>query len=331
MDASMEIEVFRAGNYGPKGTYVPEDLRRIADDYDPAWHEAPVTLDHRQDGPAYGWVVGLRCVGEVLLARLKDLHESLHEWIRKGAYKKRSIELYRSFTQTGRPYLRAVSFLGACPPEVKGLADPIFREDEGDRIVVEFDDRPETSDQETTEAFVETEETGATADTESPDHDAFAEAESLRDEAARLAAELEKERAEHRRGEIERFCEEGRRSGRILPAWQAGGLVEFMLSLDGEAQGIEMADGRRLTALEWFQEFLRSLPPQVELGEMVPKQSVDELQSADWRADRRTLPRPTDRAAIRPESLALHEKAMAYCQQHEGVAYVEALQAVARF
>lgn len=323
MDASMEIEVFRAGDYGPKGMYTSEDLRRIADDYDPAWHEAPVTLDHRQDGPAYGWVTGLRCAGDVLVACLKDLHESLREWIRKGAYKKRSIELYRSFTHTGRPYLRTVSFLGACPPEVKGLADPIFREDEGDRVVVEFEDCPETGDQEPAAVPVIAEEAGARVAAEPPRHDAFAEVESLRGETARLTAELEKERTDRRRVEVERLCEEGRRSGRILPAWETGGLIEFMLSLDEDEQRIETTDGRRVTALEWFQEFLRSLAPQVALGEMVPKRSTDETP-------RPALPRPTERAAIRPESLVLHEKALAYCQQHEGVAYVEALQAVAR-
>jgi hypothetical protein len=39
MNANMEIEVFRAGDYGPKGIYSPDDLQRIASDYDPARHE----------------------------------------------------------------------------------------------------------------------------------------------------------------------------------------------------------------------------------------------------------------------------------------------------
>jgi len=322
MNATIEIEVFRAGDYGPKGAYAPEDLARIAEDYNPAWHEAPVTVDHRQDGPAFGWVTGLRCVGEVLVARLKDIHESLREWIRQGAYKKRSVELYRSFARTGRPYLRAVSFLGACPPEVKGLADPIFRQDEGERIIVEFDDHPHAADDEPTVASVNAGENTPSATTEAPTA-AFAEIQSLRGEASRLATELEKERNDRRRGEIERFCEEARQSGRVLPGWEANGLVEFMLGLDKSDARILAADGRSLTALEWFQEFLRSLPPQIELGEMAPAQSPNEL-------GRPALPRPTERAAIRPESLVLHERALAYCQHHKGVAYVEALQAVAR-
>jgi len=306
MNATMEIEVFRAGDYGPKGKYSPADLAQIAEDYDPAWHEAPVTLDHRQDGPAYGWVESLRAAGDLLIARLKDLHESLREWISKGAYKKRSIELYRSFARTGRPYLRAVSFLGACPPEVKGLSDPIFREDEGERVVVEFDDRPSAG--------------SARAETER-----FAELESLRSEASRLALELDKERAERRRAEIERFCESARREGRILPAWEANGLVEFMLALGRNESAIPTADGRNLTVLEWFKEFLGSLGPQIDLREIAPSRG----EGGDLR--RPAIPRPSERATIRPESLALHEKAVAYCREHEGTSYVEALQAVARF
>jgi len=324
MNVNMEIEVFRAGDYGPKGTYTPEDLQRIAEDYDPGWHEAPVTLDHRQDGPAFGWVADLRCLGDVLIASLKDLHASLREWIRQGAYKKRSIELYRSFARTERPYLRALSFLGACPPEVKGLADPIFREDDGERIVVEFDDHPSSSDREPTATFVENSDSANDGKTQSePTSQVFAEMESLRNEATRLKAEIETDRSARARTDIEKFCEEMRRSGRMLPAWEAGGLVEFMLHLDGHEPRIETADGRRLTPLEWFRELLRSLPPQIELREIASPQSADDLR-------RPAVPHPTERAAIRPESLILHDRALAFCRQHAGVTYIEALQAVAR-
>jgi len=319
MNANLEIEVFRAGDYGPKGAYAPEDLRQIASDYEPARHEAPVTLDHRQDGPAFGWVAGLRCVGDVLVARLKNLHASLCDWIRQGAYKKRSIELYRSFAQTGRPYLRAVSFLGACPPEVKGLADPIFREDDGERVVVEFDDRPQPATPEPLDQS-DASDLSDPSDSSDPSQTAIA---SLREEAAHLTAELGQERAGRRRADIERFCEEARRQGRILPAWEHGGLVQFMLALDDREPQIEIAEAQRVTAFAWFRDFLGSLRPQIELSEMAAAQSPNELA-------RPAIPRPTDRAAIRPQSLVLHEKAVVFCRQHAGVTYIEALQAVAR-
>lgn len=135
---TLEVEVFRAGDYGAKGRYGEAELEAIAADYDPARHEAPVTLDHRQEGPADGWVSGLRRAGDRLLATLARLSPRLRDLLAAGAYKKRSVELYRAFRATGRPYIKAVSFLGAAAPEVKGLADPVFGD--GDEACVLFEE-----------------------------------------------------------------------------------------------------------------------------------------------------------------------------------------------
>jgi hypothetical protein len=328
MNATMEIEVFRAGDYGLKGRYSADDLRALAGDYDAARHEAPVTLDHRQDGPAFGWVAGLRCVGDVLVARLKDLHESLREWVRTGAYRKRSIELYRAFATTGRPYLRAVSFLGACPPEVKGLADPVFREDAGERVTLEFDEPPQPQHGAEADSSGESAKSTAsimsTASTQSDAPEAaFAEIETLRHEAERLAGELERMRTDRRRAEIERFCDEERRAGRVLPAWEANGLTAFMLSLDEACARIETGDGRRLAPAAWFHEFLQSLRPQIEFGELAMARPTPPFA-------RPMLPRPSDRALLRPETLVLHERALAWCEQHNAATYIEALETVSR-
>ena len=144
MDHDLEVEVFRAGDYGPRGNYSEEDLDRMARDYSPSVHEAPVTLDHQQEGPAVGWIRSLRRMGKVLVARLGGLDAAFLDQLHSGAFKKRSVELYRAAQWTGRPYLRALSFLGACPPAVKGLADPIFADREStdatDRAWIDFDE-----------------------------------------------------------------------------------------------------------------------------------------------------------------------------------------------
>lgn len=137
---TLDLEVFRAGDYGERGRWTEETLDTMARDYDAALHEAPVTVDHAASGPALGWVAGLRRVGSVLVARLRDLDPAFAELLRRGAYKKRSVELYPALRETGRPYLRAVSFLGACPPAVKGLADIVFAEGDGAPVRVAFDD-----------------------------------------------------------------------------------------------------------------------------------------------------------------------------------------------
>ncbi len=122
----LEVEVFRAGDYGERGRFTEEDLDAIAGAYAPERHEAPVTLDHAQRGPAHGWVRRLRRAGDRLLATLSRVSPALREWLREGAYRKCSVELYRGGADAGgRPSLKAVSFLGAAIPEVKGLAAPV--------------------------------------------------------------------------------------------------------------------------------------------------------------------------------------------------------------
>ena len=127
----LDVEVFRAGDYGERGNYDTETLGAIARDYDPGRHEAPVTFDHEQRGPAHGWVRRLRLMGDRLVASLRGLSPRLARSLRERRFPKRSVELYRRFTGTGRPYLKAVSFLGAAAPAVKGLRDPVFSAEGG--------------------------------------------------------------------------------------------------------------------------------------------------------------------------------------------------------
>ena len=100
----------------------PQDLVEMAADYDPLIQEAPVTVEHTKQGPAHGWVQALRVAGDRLQARFQDLSQELRLWLESGAYRSRSIEMYKPFEPTGRAYLGAVSFLGAAPPAVKGLS-----------------------------------------------------------------------------------------------------------------------------------------------------------------------------------------------------------------
>jgi len=149
----FEVEVFKTGAYGEKGTYTIEDLDQLAASYDPVLSEAPITIDHQSNGPSLGWVSSLRRSGQKLVAQLKSVSPKLRDLISNGSYKKRSIELYRNFQGSGKPYLKALSFLGAASPEVKGLEDPIFSDAES--FVIHFDDKKpiETIEESKTETF----------------------------------------------------------------------------------------------------------------------------------------------------------------------------------
>jgi len=121
----FEFEVFKPGSY-PQGNWPIEKVRQLVADYDAEFLEAPVTKDHAQDGSAFGWVSALRLAGDIVVAAIRDLHPELYQQYRFGEYRKRSIEVHPSLPETGRPYLAAVTFLGAKTPSVRGLKDAQF-------------------------------------------------------------------------------------------------------------------------------------------------------------------------------------------------------------
>jgi hypothetical protein len=321
----IELEIFRAGDYGEKGSFLPDDLEQIARDYDPALHEAPVTVDHSQSGPAFGWIAGLKRVGDALVARLKDLSDDFRAVLRSGAFKKPSIELYRRFSQTGRPYLRALSFLGARPPEVKGLAQPTFG-DQSDFVTLDAPDAPAKEPSGKTDLPCRQTEP-APQNHPAPSADRFAEIApeviELRQQNDRLERELAEIRASRRRADIILFCEEAKRSGRLLPAWEKLGIIEFLQHLD-DAEAVSFAEGaEKQTPLQWFKTFLRSLPPLVPLKEI----AVDPNKT---RSTLPSVPSESDRAPISPVSLELHRKVLIFQEQNPGTAYADALRQVAR-
>lgn len=124
------LEVFRAGTHtdaaGRRVTISPEDLRAIAEAYDPALHEAPIVIGHpADDAPAYGWVRRLRVESDRLLAEPDQVEPQFAELVRDGRFKKISVAFYGP-DAPGNPrrggwYLRHVGFLGAQPPAVRGL------------------------------------------------------------------------------------------------------------------------------------------------------------------------------------------------------------------
>ena len=75
------FEVFRAGVY-PQGTYTKKEIKQIADNYNPEFCEAPVTIDHQQVGPAYGWVENVKADGEKLKVSFKDMPEEMKNELR---------------------------------------------------------------------------------------------------------------------------------------------------------------------------------------------------------------------------------------------------------
>ncbi|MFM2330016.1 MAG: hypothetical protein RLZZ494_2119 [Pseudomonadota bacterium] len=135
--AAMEgqaIEVFAAGTrpsmQGDLYTITRADLLKTAEAYDPALHEAPLTIGHPEgSSPAYGYALKFLVSSDNKL--LMHAHQVVPEFalqaVDGGQLKKRSIEFYHPDDPTnpkpGVWYPRHVGALGAMPPAVKGLAD----------------------------------------------------------------------------------------------------------------------------------------------------------------------------------------------------------------
>ena len=301
MQHEIEVEIFRTGDYGARGRYGENDLDRIAEDYSPDVHEAPVTVDHKQNGPALGWVRALRRAGQVLMARIGGLDEAFREQLRNGAFKKRSVEIYRNAEATGRPYLRALSFLGAASPVVKGLADPVFAEAKTDT--------PDIPGSCVWIAFDENE-----VPTPAPEPEA-----SSADEVTETFGEID--------DETRRDLDALDHSGCLLPAWREMGIERFFASLDDSIPRAfsEDEEADPMTARDWFRRFLAGLAPMVPFGEAAPglaepPRALEGLPGIDTSDPRATR--------LDPRSVALHEGVMRYRDDHPDAAYAEALRAV---
>lgn len=285
MNNELDLEVFRSGDYGPKGRWTDEALDQIAADYNSAIHEAPVTLDHAQTGPALGWVAGLKRSGDRLVARLRDVNEDLMALLRKGAFKKRSVEIYRQLPETTKPYLKAVSFLGAAAPAVKGLRDVLFGE--GASLIL----------------------FGAGLG----DHNAFEfEAEAALEEGTEFSPATS---FEARELFAERFSELKmglRRDGRWIPTWEAQGIEEFCAAL-ATLDEIQVRPGQFVHPSEWFSQFLRALPAYLPMGEAAPPAE---------RRGRASIPTGT---AVSQDSIELHRRVVAMRDARPELSYSQAL------
>lgn len=107
------FKVFKAGKY-PQGEISENDIKEIALNYNPEYHEAPLTVNHDDNGAAYASVDEVRADGKDLLVSFKDILDEAYDINKK--YKKPSVEIAE---YEGKKYLRAVTLTNF--PQVKGL------------------------------------------------------------------------------------------------------------------------------------------------------------------------------------------------------------------
>jgi hypothetical protein len=152
MATTALMHIFKPGRQttaaGDALEFSDADLKATAAAYDPAKHEAPITVGHpRNDLPAYGWIGALKAAPGGLYAQRRQVEPQFAELVRTGRLKKVSAAFYAPDSPRnpvpGVYYLRHVAFLGAEPPAVKGL-EPVEFADGGQDVLtfaeVEFSD-----------------------------------------------------------------------------------------------------------------------------------------------------------------------------------------------
>lgn len=125
MATELEVDVARVGTFRGMGNRVVDLTRRVleelADSLNLAAFRPKVWAGHttelRSDTPALGDVVGLRVIGERLMARLR-LTPAGEQRMRDGGYTERSIEM--DF-QNGKAKFLGLALLGARRPAISGL------------------------------------------------------------------------------------------------------------------------------------------------------------------------------------------------------------------
>lgn len=144
------IEIFRAGTHvgidGKSYTFSADDVRGIAERYDPLLFSAPAVVGHpKHDDPAYGWAdaLALRDDG-VLCADLDKVDPAFAEAVEAGRYRKVSAAFYPAEHPNnptpGQLYLRHIGFLGAAAPGVQGLAPVAFAESDTEFLAFASDE-----------------------------------------------------------------------------------------------------------------------------------------------------------------------------------------------
>ena len=126
-ETTVDIPFFKSGTHkdsaGNTTVWTNDDLDKVITGYNPAFHEAPLTIGHPADNkPAYGWVKGLERQGNLLVAKVKDVTSEVKDWVDKGLYKKVSGAFYPDKS------LRHIGLLGGEPPAIKGLPAFAFKE-----------------------------------------------------------------------------------------------------------------------------------------------------------------------------------------------------------
>ena len=122
-------KIFRAGDYGKKGKYTQADIAALAATVTSPGDAVPICIGHPgENAPAFGWVSQLKAEGDTLYGMCTDVIPAVDAAVQANAYPNVSVAFYKH--RDGSRRLRHLGLLGAMPPEIQGLRDAQFGNEE---------------------------------------------------------------------------------------------------------------------------------------------------------------------------------------------------------
>lgn len=288
------LAIFKTGTHtatnGSAMIASAEMLKGVADNYQPATHEAPAVIGHPKDNhPAYAWAESLSFdEGEgVLYANFSQVEPQFAQLVKDGRFKKRSASFYPpnhpSNPTPGTAYLRHVGFLGAQPPAVKGLKDFTDFSDLADLPTYEFTEFSNPTNQDQKENPMDpkdekdTTNNGANTaaeDTKQAEKQAALDAKekALAEKESAIAAreaEFDKREQDLKENDFSEFADTLIKKGQLVPA-EKNAVISVMMDLDGADKTFDFAENgavKQKTSVDVLKGVLGRLSTTVDFSE----------------------------------------------------------------
>lgn len=288
---SAWIEIFRAGDYGDKGEWTEGDIDKVVSNFAAGTWKPPAVIGHPQtDSPAMGWVEGLRRENKTLLAKFGQVQPELEALVSNGRFPNRSAAFYTDPQGKG-PILRHVGFLGATPPEVKGLAPVKFSSTQFTEINLEenpmslMDEQKKTIREAIKDFFSELFGSKPAAGTFSEEQvmgmitkAVTAATTPLIDQNKQLATQftelnnkLAASNTDTKRAQAVAFVEKLKLAGKWIPAFTAAGMEAMLVNLATSGGSVKFGETGKeieITSYEAMCKFLEGLPAIVPAGDI---------------------------------------------------------------
>ncbi len=260
-------EIFRAGDYGGKGTYTRDDLDSMVANFNER-DQVPIVVGHPQsNAPAWGWLSGLRRIGDILQGQEAEVHPAFARARDEKLFKNRSVRIAK--TPAG-PKLLHLGYLGAALPEVEGLSGVVFtatpETETIDFALVhvpgEAEPKEQPRDEEKKTAMEDKQRI------EQLEADLAAEKQARAEETnARLQADQARRKSDFSAFVQSEMVEKGK-----LPKERKEEAVSFLLSLPAEESAdFSWGEGeakKTSSSAIWFMNFVRALPKPELLREL---------------------------------------------------------------